>query len=65
VEVTGAQKTADPKWNNSTINYWATTDAIGAQGIQRAYFVNDQGSAGCDRGAFEGRFSVVSGQPTP
>jgi hypothetical protein len=61
-EVTGTQKSTDPKWNNS-ISYWATTDAIGTQGAQRGYFVNDHGSAGIDRGTFEGNVSVVAGQP--
>ena len=62
-EVAGTQKSTDPKWNNSLINYWATTDAIGIQGAQRGYFVNDHGSAGIDRGTFEGNVSVVAGQP--
>ena len=62
-EVSGTQKTTDPKWNNSAINYWATTDAVGAHGIQRGYFVTDHGSAGLDRGTFEGSVSVVAGQP--
>src|SRR5258708_24332406 len=62
-EVSGTQKTTDPRWNNSAINYWATTDAVGAQGIQRGYFVNDHGSAGFDCGTFEGGVSVVAGQP--
>jgi len=51
-EVSGTQKTTDPKWNGSAINYWATTDAVGVQGIQRGYFVNDHGAAGLDRGTF-------------
>jgi len=62
-EVAGTQKSTDPKWNNTLINYWATTDAIGIQGVQRGYFVNDHGSAGIDRGTFEGNVSVVAGQP--
>jgi len=62
-QVTGLQKSSDPKWNNSTINYWATTDAIGPQGVQRGYFVNDHGPAGLDRGTFEGTVSIVGGQP--
>ena len=62
-EVSGTQNSTDPKWNNSTINYWATTDAIGTQGIQRGYFVNEHGSAGSDRGTFEGNVSVVAGLP--
>ena len=62
-QVTGTQSTADPKWNNSAINYWATMDIVGTQGIQRGYFVNDHGSAGLDRGTFEGNVSVVAGQP--
>jgi hypothetical protein len=61
-EVSGTQKTTDPKWNNSAINYWATTDAVGAQGIQRGYFVNDHGSAGLDRGTFEAGQPVVKGK---
>ena len=62
-EVAGTQKSTDPQWNNSAINYWATTDAIGTQGIQRGYFVNDHGSRGIDGGTFEGNVSVVAGQP--
>lgn len=62
-QVAGVQKSADPKWNNSTINYWATTDAIGLQGVQRGYFVNNHGPAGLDRGTFEGTVSVIGGQP--
>jgi hypothetical protein len=62
-QVTGTQSTVDPKWNNSAINYWSTIDIVGAQGIQRGYFVNDHGSAGVDRGTFEGNVSVVDGQP--
>lgn len=61
-EVTGTQKSADPKWNNSAISYWATTDSTGTQGIERGYFVNEHGSAGIDRGTFEGNVSVVAGQ---
>jgi hypothetical protein len=62
-EVTGTQSSADPKWNNSAITYWGTTDLVGTQGTQRGYFVNDHGSAGLDRGTFEGTVSVVAGQP--
>jgi hypothetical protein len=62
-EVSGTQKSTDPRWNDSTINYRATADTIGTQGIQRAYFVNDHGSAGSDRGTFEDDVSVVAGQP--
>ena len=62
-EVAGMQKSSDTKWNSSAISYWATTDAIGLQGTQRGYFVNDHGSSGLDRGTFEGNVSVVSGQP--
>jgi hypothetical protein len=62
-EVSGTQSSTDPKWNNSKINYWATTDALRSQGMQRGYFVNDHGSAGLDRGTFEGKVSVVAGQP--
>jgi hypothetical protein len=62
-EVAGTQRSADPKWNKSAINYWAITDLLGAQGTQRGYFVNDHGSDGIDRGTFEGNVSVVAGQP--
>jgi hypothetical protein len=61
--VAGIQSTADPKWDNSAISYWATTDMMGTQGVQRGYFVNDHGSSGSDRGTFEGQVSVVAGQP--
>jgi len=61
-EVAGTQSSADPKWNKSTINYWATLDLVATQGIQRGYFVNDHGSVGIDRGTFEGNVSVVAGQ---
>src|SRR5258708_23139166 len=62
-EVSGTQKTTDPKWNNSAINYWATTDAVGAQGIQRGYFVNDHGSAGLHRRPIARSVSILVGQP--
>jgi hypothetical protein len=62
-EVSGTQNSTDPKWHNSKINYWATTDALRSQGMQRGYFMNDHGSAGLDRGTFEGKVSVVAGQP--
>ncbi len=61
-EISGTQKSSDPKWNNSTITYWGTTDMQGTQGTQRGYFVNDHGSAGQDRGTFEGQVSVVGGK---
>ena len=62
--VSGTQKSADSKWNNSAINYWAVSDVTVTGGIQRGYFVNDHGSAGLDRGTFEGKVSVEGGQPT-
>lgn len=61
--VAGTQSTADPKWDNSAISYWAVTDMAGTQGVQRGYFVNDHGPSGSDRGTFEGTISVVAGQP--
>jgi hypothetical protein len=61
--VSGTQMSSDPKWNNSTIDYWGTTDALGAQGVQQGYFVNDHGSDGFDRGTFEGTLSIENGQP--
>jgi hypothetical protein len=61
-EVAGTQKSSDAKWNNSTINYWGTTDMQGAEGTQRGYFRNDHGSAGEDHGTYEGKVSVVAGE---
>jgi hypothetical protein len=61
-QVTGKQSSADAKWNNSTIDYWATIDLTGTEGVQRGYFVNEHGTAGLDRGTFEGKVSVVAGQ---
>jgi hypothetical protein len=63
-EVSGTQSATDPKWNNSSITYWGTTDMEGAQGVQRGYFLNDHGSEGKDRGTFEGNVSLVAGQMT-
>jgi hypothetical protein len=62
-EVTGTQRSTDPKWDDSAIKYWATTDVIGSRGIQRGYFVNEHRSEGLDRGTFEGQVSVAAGQP--
>ena len=61
-EISGTQSSSDPKWNNSTITYWATTDMQGTHGTQRGYFMNDHGSAGQDHGTFEGSVSFVAGQ---
>lgn len=61
-EVRGAQSSSDPKWNNSSITYWGTTDMRGAQGVQRGYFLNDHGAAGQDRGSFEGAVSAAGGE---
>ena len=61
-EVQGTQSSSDPRWNNSSITYWGTTDMQGTQGTQRGYFLNDHGSAGQDRGSFEGNVSLVSGE---
>jgi hypothetical protein len=61
--VAGTQKATDPKWNNSTITYWATLDVVAGHGVQKGYFVNDHGSNGFDRGTFEGNVTAVEGQP--
>ena len=61
-EVSGTQSSSDPKWNNVSITYWGTTDMQGTQGTQRGYFLNNHGSAGQDRGSFEGNVSVVAGE---
>ena len=61
-EVSGTQSASDPRWNNSAITYWGTTDMQGTQGTQRGYFLNDHGAAGQDRGTFEGSVSVAGGQ---
>jgi hypothetical protein len=61
-EVRGTQSSSDPRWNNSSITYWSTTDMQGTQGVQRGYFSNDHGAAGQDRGSFEGNVSIVSGE---
>ena len=61
-ELNGTQKSADQKWNNSAIRYWATTEITDNRGIQRGYFVNNHGTEGEDRGSFEGNVSIVGGQ---
>jgi hypothetical protein len=58
-EVRGTQSSSDPKWNNSSITYWGTTDMQGLEGVQRGYFLNDHGAAGRDYGTFEGSVSVA------
>jgi hypothetical protein len=62
-EISGTQKSTDPKWDNSAISYGAFTDMLGAQGTQRGFFTDDHGSAGIDRGTFEGNVSIVGGFP--
>jgi hypothetical protein len=57
-EVRGTQGSSDPKWNQSSITYWGTTDMQGLQGVQRGYFLNDHGAAGQDHGTFEGAVSI-------
>jgi hypothetical protein len=59
--VTGKQSSSDLRWDNAAIDYWAIADVVGTQGVERGYFVNDHGSAGLDRGTFEGHVSVVAG----
>ena len=61
-EVQGTQSSSDPKWNNSSITYWGTTDMQGTRGMQRGYFLNDHGAAGRDRGTFEGEVSIAGGE---
>jgi hypothetical protein len=61
--IRGTQKSADPKWDNSTITYWGITDLSGTQGKQHGYFVNDHGKDGRDLGTFEGNVSIAGGQP--
>ncbi len=62
--ITGTQKSSDEKWNNSMFTYWAITDAVGGNGTQRGYFVNDHGNAGRDFGTFEAKVTTVGGQIT-
>ena len=62
--VSGTQKTADDRWNNSSITYWGITDMVGGSGTQHGYFVDDHGAAGRDFGTFEGKVSSAGGQFT-
>jgi hypothetical protein len=64
VEVSGKQKTSDEKWNDTTINYWATTDIVGDRGAQSGYFVNDHGADGRDWGTFEGTVTTEGAKIT-
>ena len=61
-EVRGTQSSSDPRWNNASISYWATTDMRGATGLQRGYFSNNHGFDGQDRGSFEGNVAIVGGE---
>ena len=62
--ISGTQKSADEKWNNSTVTYWGITDTVGGNGTQHGYFVNDHGNAGRDYGTFEGKVTTAGGQVT-
>jgi hypothetical protein len=62
--ISGTQKSADEKWNNSTVTYWGITDIVDGKGTQRGYFVNDHGNAGRDFGTFEAKVTTVGGQVT-
>jgi hypothetical protein len=56
-EVTGEQHCSDNLWNNTTVNYWATSDITDGRGTQHGYFVNDHGENGRDWGTFKGTVS--------
>jgi hypothetical protein len=60
-EVTGTQKSADPLWNNSKIQYWGVTDLLDGKGSQRGYYNNVHTDKGRDWGTFEGKVTTAGG----
>ena len=64
MEVRGAQKSSDPRWDNARITYWGTTDLVAGNGSQRGYFVNEHSDGARDYGTFEGKVRTASGQVT-
>lgn len=63
-EVTGVQRSADPDWNGSRLNYWGTTDVQSGHGTQRGYFVNERSNGDRDWGTFEGTLTAAGGAAT-
>jgi len=57
-EVQGNQKSADPKWNNSRLTYWSTTDLMAGSGTQSGYYVNEHADGDRDFGTFEGNVTI-------
>ena len=57
-EVRGTQKSADPRWNNSSLIYWGATDVLNGQGSQRGYYCNTHPDGDTDFGAFEGKVTA-------
>jgi len=64
MEVRGAQKSSDPRWDNARITYWGTTDLVAGNGAQRGYFVNEHSDGDRDYGTFEGKVRTASAQVT-
>jgi hypothetical protein len=64
IEVTGPQKSADTKWNDSRVTYWGMADLVAGVGPQRGYFVNDHADGDRDWGIFEGKITTSGEQVT-
>jgi hypothetical protein len=62
-EVSGTQKSADPLWNNSKIQYWGVIDVLDGKGSQRGYYNNVHPDKGRDWGTFEGKVTTAGGTP--
>ncbi len=62
--ISGTQTTEDRNWNGVPMTYWGISDMVGGGGTQHGYFSDDHGAAGRDFGTFEGKISMVNGQPT-
>ena len=60
-EVTGAQKSSDPNWNNAALTYVAFSDLVDGKGTQHGYFVNVRADGDRDWGTFEGKVTTVNG----
>ena len=60
-EVSGIQKSADPLWNNSKIQYWGVSDLLDGKGSQRGYYNTVHADKGRDWGTFEGKVTAAGG----
>ena len=62
--IAGTQRSPDPDWNDSRLNYWGTADLVNGSGTQHGYFANEHPDGGRDVGTFEGRITTSGNEVT-